>query len=189
MDFFSTINVLCILASKPIGREQIRPPIQIKGTFMNPLEITNAINDFKKVAVLAGYKLSDANLTFQYLKAPHTPPASLPKSRFAVYIFFWNDQCLKVGKVGPKSQARYTSQHYNPNSSKSNLAKTLLAHKNELTLPFLKDQIVGNWIRTNTDRVNILIDSSYGLFLLSLMESFFQCRFKPIFEGFESQKD
>ena len=156
---------------------------------MNPIEITNAINDFKKVADLAGYKLSDANLALEYLKAPHTPPSLLPKSRFAVYIFFWNDQCIKVGKVGPKSQARYTSQHYSPNSSKSNLAKSLLAHKNELNLPVLNDQNVGNWIKYNTDRANILIDSSYGVFLLSLMESFFQCRYKPIFEGFESQKD
>jgi hypothetical protein len=91
--------------------------------------------------------------------------------------------------VGPKSQARYTSQHYSPNSSKSNLAKSLLAHKNELNLSVLNDRNVGDWIKNNTDRANILIDSSYGVFLLSLMESFFQCRYKPIFEGFESQKD
>lgn len=156
---------------------------------MNSIEITSAINDFIKVADLAGYKISDVNFSLEYLKAPHNPPSSIKKSSFGLYIFFWNDRCLKVGKVGPKSQARYTSQHYSPNSSKSNLAKSLLAHKNELNLPVLNDQIVGDWIKNNTDRANILIDSSYGVFLLSLMESFFQCRYKPIFEGFESQKD
>lgn len=104
-------------------------------------------------------------------------------------MFFWNDRCLKVGKVGPRSQARFTSQHYNPNSSQSNLAKSLIVHKNELNIPVLSDQIVGKWIKNNTDRVNILIDSSHGVALLSLMESFFLCRFKPFFEGFESQKE
>ena len=53
-------------------------------------------------------------------------PLRLPANRAAVYIFKWNDTYLKVGKVNANSNARYQSQHYNPNSSKSNLSKSLL---------------------------------------------------------------
>ena len=85
--------------------------------------IRSLLQDFKKVAKLTGVSIAQSDLTVEMLRAPHKPPARLPNGQMAVYVFTFNDECLRVGKVGPKSEARYVSQHYNPKSSKSNLAK------------------------------------------------------------------
>jgi len=52
----------------------------------------------------------------------------------AVYVFSKGPDVLKVGKVGAKSQARYTSQHYNPGSAMSTLAASILADLERLEL-------------------------------------------------------
>ena len=145
------------------------------------------VADFAAVARLAAVQVPDDSIIAEVLHKPHTPPSSLPRGKMAVYVFVWGDLCLKVGKVGPRSQAWYTSQHYNPNSSNSNLAKSILAHKSELGLPNLINTTVGNWIKTETDRTNFLLDRTLGIPVLSLLESFLQCRLRPRFEGFESQ--
>jgi hypothetical protein len=105
----------------------------------------------------------------------------------AVYVFLWRDECLKVGKAGPRSQARYVSQHYNPASSPSNLARSVLEHKADLGLSHLDESTVGGWVRANTTRINFLMDRAFGVAALGLLESFLQCRLKPRIEGFESQ--
>ncbi len=122
------------------------------------------------------------------MKAPHKPPGKLPDGKMAVYVFLLNDLCLKVGKVGPQSHARYVSQHYHAKSSGSNLAKSVLHGKSELNFLGVNELNVGDWIKENTDRVNFLLDRGKGVPLLNLLESYLQCRLKPIFEGFESQK-
>jgi hypothetical protein len=146
------------------------------------------INDFLKIAELAGVNLSRDALTFETLSAPHKPPSSLSKNKMAVYVFLWKGDCLKVGKVGQNSQARYTSQHYSPSSSNSNLAKSIIAAREKLGLAGISEYSVGSWIKSNVDRVNILLDSECGIPVLTLLESFLQCRLKPRFEGFESQR-
>lgn len=146
------------------------------------------ITDFIRVASLAGVWLSETDIVAEVLAAPHIPPTSLPPGKMAVYVFSWGDHCLKVGKVGPNSQARYTSQHYNPKSSNSNLAKSILEDKTKMGLAHLDEKNVGEWIRRETDRINFLVDQTLGIPVLSLLESFLQCRLKPRFEGFESQR-
>jgi hypothetical protein len=47
---------------------------------------------------------------------------------------------------------------------------------------------VGAWIKTNVDRTNYLLDAERGIPVLTLLESFLQCRLRPRFEGFESQR-
>lgn len=47
---------------------------------------------------------------------------------------------------------------------------------------------VGQWIKKNTDRINFMLGENIGLPVLALLEAFLQCRLKPRFEGFESQK-
>ena len=42
-----------------------------------------------------------------------------------MYAFLLDAICLKVGKAGPKTQARFTSQHYGV-SAPSTLAKSIL---------------------------------------------------------------
>jgi hypothetical protein len=151
-------------------------------------DMNGLVLDFLKVADLAGINLSRNAITIQTLSAPHKSPSSLPKGKMAVYVFFWREKCLKVGKVGPKSQARYTSQHYSPSSSKSNLARSIISARKEHGLPRVSESKVGSWIKSNVDRVNLLLDSEYGILMVTLLESFIQCRLKPIFEGFEGQK-
>jgi len=150
--------------------------------------LNQLVEDFKKVIQLAGVYIPNDSIIVEELHAPHSPPTSLPSDKMAVYVFTWGDKCLKVGKVGPRSQARYISQHYNPNSSNSNLAKSILKHKDALGLRDLTESSVGVWIKKNTDRINFIFDNDLGIPVLSLMESFLQCRLRPRFEGFESQR-
>ena len=106
----------------------------------------------------------------------------------AVYVFSYQGQALKVGKVGTKSQARYTSQHYNPGSVPSTLAASLLKESSAINVSGLSKSNVTEWIKRNTDRFNLIIDETSGIRVLTLLESFLQCRLRPIFEGFASQR-
>src|SRR4028119_878965 len=90
------------------------------------------IADFVKVAALCGIRISIDDVQFEALPAPHQRPKTLPIGKKAVYVFCTASQCLKVGKVGLRSRARFTSQHYHPGSSISNLAKSLLNDKDRL---------------------------------------------------------
>ena len=146
------------------------------------------IDNFRKVVGLAGVSVPSNALSIERLPAPHKPPSALPKGKMAVYVFAWKGQCLKVGKVGPNSQARYTSQHYGPSSSNSNLAKSILGGRNELGLSDVSESNVGAWIKANVDRTNFLLNAECGIPVLTLLESFLQCRLRPRFEGFESQR-
>jgi len=144
-------------------------------------------DDYRKVAAIAGLDIGRGELVVEVLPAPHRPPGSLPLGKSAVYVFFWHGQCLKVGKAGPRSNARYTSQHYLPGSSASNLSRSLLLAQESLGLD-LDQASVAQWIRANTERWNFLLDSSLGIPALTLLEAFLQCRLRPRFEGFESQR-
>jgi hypothetical protein len=146
------------------------------------------VEEFRKVAEIAGVSVPPTALTIEMLPAPHKPPASLPRGKMAVYVFEWKGQCLKVGKVGPNSQARYTSQHYGSSSSNSNLAKSVLAGREALGISAVSESNVGAWIKNNVDRTNYLLDAGCGIPVLTLLESFLQCRLRPRFEGFESQR-
>jgi len=104
-----------------------------------------------------------------------------------VYLFKYGDKYLKIGKAGPNSNARFTSQHYNPNSSQSNLAKSIL-NDPDMDKFNLDNENVGNWIKQNVQRIDILIDSSLTIFVLELFESFLHCKSKPKYEGFQNQR-
>ena len=147
----------------------------------------SAIDDFRTVAQLAGVELPNEAISFEYLLAPHVPPTKLPFGKMAVYVFSKGPEVLKVGKVGAKSQARYTSQHYNPDSAMSTLAASILADRERLDLD-IDDANVGQWIRGNVDRVNLLMDARFGVPVLTLLETFLQCRLKPRYEGFKSPR-
>jgi len=106
----------------------------------------------------------------------------------AVYLFSYGTSVLKIGKAGPNSGARYTSQHYNAASAASTLAGSLLKGGNEIGVTSLTVESAGEWIKTNTDRINFLMKVECGVPTLTLLESFLQCRLKPRFEGFASQR-
>lgn len=145
-------------------------------------------DNFNQVVKLAGFVESEFTISVVASAAPHDLPPALKNGDVAVYAFIWNNECLKVGKVGPKSHARYISHHYNPSSSQSNLAKSILADKESMGLKHLTDQIIGDWIRSHVDRVNFVLSGEKIIPVLNLLEAFLQCRLKPRYEGFKSQR-
>ena len=143
---------------------------------------------FQQAAILAGVPIPLSEIEVQFSAAPHIPPKLLPTEKIAVYVFMFGDRCLKVGKAGPKSAARFCSHHYGANRAPSTLAKSLVNSAGAIGDSGLDDTNVGAWIRQHTTRVNFLIPLKYGVFALSLLEAFVQCRLKPEFEGFASQQ-
>ena len=67
------------------------------------------VEDFLKIAVLAGVNLNAGDVYVEQLPAPHKSPTKLPAGKMAVYVFSYGDIVLKVGKVGPKSNASVVS--------------------------------------------------------------------------------
>jgi len=134
-------------------------------------------------AAYAGFNVNPNDLTLLQWNAglqTHIPLA-LPANSAAVYIFKWNDNYLKVGKVNSKSNPRYKSHHYNPRSSGSNLSKSLLNDTEFQAL--LGDNNVGDWLKTNTTRFNILIPTILGKNFVHFAEAFFILKCNPRFEN------
>jgi hypothetical protein len=153
------------------------------------IDAEQLIAEFRAVAQIAGLSLSESDLVAEIHPAPHQPPRNLPDGKTAVYVYCTSERCLKVGKAGPKSKARYTSQHYQPDSAPSTLARSLLGAKTEFSLPDSIDSSnIGEWIKQNTYRVNILLNAATGANALNLLEAFVQCKLDPRFEGFASQR-
>ena len=96
--------------------------------------------------------------------------------KWHIYSFWLNDtdEALKIGVAGPKSAARFSSQHYNENSANSNLAKSLL--KSGLCSNNAKE-----WIKGNTYRVNIVF-SDFNKPLAHALETHLHLLFNPKFE-------
>ena len=152
-----------------------------------PNQYAEIASDFVQVAAHAGISIPLSDIEVQFFAAPHHPPSSLPTGKLAVYIFMLADRCLKVGKAGPKSAARFCSQHYGIRAP-STLAKSLMKRQAAIDVTGLDESNVKTWICEHTARVNFLIPSQYGVFALSLLEAFVQCRLRPEFEGFASQR-
>jgi hypothetical protein len=149
--------------------------------------IEKLIEDFLEVVAKSGVQLRRSDIEYEILGCPHNPPTKLPHGKMAVYMFTHSDRCPKVGKVGPNSQPRYTSHHYNPSSSGSNLSKSIVNDPELSTSDDLNMETVGDWVKKNTLRINFLLDAAFGIPVLNLLEAFLQCHLHPKFEGFGSQ--
>jgi hypothetical protein len=145
-------------------------------------DMESALEAFLTVAELAGEPVSPDELQVEYCAAPHKPPPSLPVGKMAVYAFWSNGEWLKIGQAGAKSAARYTSQHYNLNSSMSNLSKSLSNDVGMKEVFGFDSQNPGQWVRASACRVNILMPSNRRKELLSLLEAFLHARLKPRYE-------
>lgn len=134
---------------------------------------------------LAGVTIEDSQLEIVDRGIPHKP-AGLPTGKMGIYTFIYQGQFLKVGKAGPSSDARFRSQHYKPMGSQSNLAKSIL---NDCDFSHLHISIdtVGEWIKQNTRRVDIIMAASLGIFMLNFIEAFLHLKFQPKYEGFDNQ--
>lgn len=153
----------------------------------NTTRIKEAISRFITVADLGNLAISEQDIEFYFSPAPHKPPSKLPSGKFAVYVFFYMEKCLKVGKAGTNSQARYSSQHYGF-SAPSTLAKCIFSDQKEFGLNNLQKEQTGSWIKENLSRLNILLPEKIGIEGLNLLEAFLQCYFKPKYEGFKTQR-
>jgi len=146
-------------------------------------EVENALTAFTTVAALAGDPIFRDEIEVEYLSAPHRPPTRLPANRMAVYGFCGDGAWLKIGRAGPNSKARYTSQHYNAGSAQSTLAESLSNDPHMLTVEGFEPKAAGDWIKTATHRVNILLPSQRRKELIALLEAFLHLRLRPRFEG------
>ena len=145
-------------------------------------DIEDALKDFVTVACLARASVRLQDFQVEYLEAPHKAPRHLPTGKMAVYGFWHDGEWLKIGMAGPNSNSRYTSQHYNPNSAGSTLAKSLVNDRAMSGRPNLIPSAPGNWIKSATNRVNILVDSRHGMLLPALLESYLHVRLRPRYE-------
>jgi len=146
-------------------------------------DIERALADFLTVAELAGHPVSASDLEREYFPAPHRAPSRLPTGRMAVYCFWGSGSWLKVGKAGPNSQARYTSQHYNPASAPSTLSGSLMRDERMKAVQGFVVAAPGDWIKSSCCRVNILVPVRLGPATLSLLEAFLHVRLMPRYEG------
>jgi hypothetical protein len=91
---------------------------------------------------------------------------------------------LKVGKVGPNSDAQFRSQLYTT-SGRSTLAKSLLAHPIVwpwLGITQLDEASVKPWMLSSLDRLHIYVTAGAPLVLVSL-EMYVRARIGSAFEG------
>jgi hypothetical protein len=122
-----------------------------------------------------------SDIVVEILPKPHKPKG-LPIGKMAVYNFFMDEQDLKTGIAGPKSNARYQSQPYYESRACSTLAGSIRKDPSKIGLPSAPDR-PGDWIKQHTDRVNLLLPASYGRLTLVRLESFLHAVWKPLYEG------
>lgn len=152
---------------------------------MNTNEI---LNDLGEVLRLGGISYRDGDIEIEDLGVPHQPPKTIPKGKMAVYSFFYNGQALKIGKAGPKSKARYTSQHYSSGSAPSTLAASLENKPEKIGLTKSEVSDSKEWLKQNTRRINFIINNRLGVDVLNLVEAFLIAKLAPVYEGFDSQR-
>jgi len=150
---------------------------------------------FDSCARLGLYEIQPS-IHHEVLRAPHLQPGRLPIGYAAAYVFSLGieygatcpagpNRVLKVGKVGANSSARFSSQHYQPHSAGSNLAKSLI---NEQVLwPYLgiselDDQNVKTWMLKNLERDHYFVPMAFKGVEREL-ERYLRGWLGPVFEG------
>ena len=139
----------------------------------------------RRVTAALGREI-DAGFTVVDRGLPHAP-RTLPRGKMGVYAFLYGNEFLKIGKAGFHSGARFASQHYHPDSSNSNLARSILADDTMRDLGITREN-VGDWIKQNTRRIDVLLDEALGIFALELIEAALHYTYAPRYEGFRSQR-
>ena len=156
------------------------------------LNVESLKEEFLQAAQLA--RLECPEIEHERQLAPHKAH-KLFQGKCAVYVFSlsasYGQNCmanphrvLKVGKVGPNSNARFQSQHYS-GSAQSTLRGSLL--RTPVLWPYLgisslvADQ-TKSWIEENTDRDNFYLPGE-ELNVLAELERYLKGRLGPVFES------
>jgi hypothetical protein len=144
--------------------------------------IQTDLNDLCQAASIAGFDVEASALSVEAWEAgDRHSPTELPDGKAAVYVFVANGECLKVGKVNSKSRSRFRYQHYSAESSRSNLARSLMG--DEVFQSMIGNSDCGEWIRKNTTRYNILIPVELGEAFVHFAEAFMILKLNPRFEA------
>lgn len=145
--------------------------------------VQNDLEDLIKAANLAGF--NNVNITDLVLEhfenGENHVQQNLDANNAGIYIFKWNERYLKVGMDNSVSGKRFKVYHYNPNSTTSNLSRSLITEPEFQAL--IGDNHPGNWIRANTHRFNILIPKRLEKNFICFAEAFFILKCNPFFEG------
>lgn len=153
-----------------------------------------AISEFQRDAVAAGIKGWPCELRVERQQAPHEPH-SLSGGWSAVYVFMLSEsygrgvpagpfRVLKVGKAGPRSNARFQSQHYGT-SAPSTLAKSLTTYRTLWPWLGIADgdlSDIRRWMCDRLGRVDIYVPGDRGE-VLSELETYVRARVGSVFEG------
>lgn len=139
-----------------------------------------------EISIVLGRPISKESFEIIDRGVPHKP-SPLPNEKMGIYMFLYEDRFLKIGKAGPKSNARFYSQHYNPKSARSTLAAFILSDKIPDKVNITESNI-GDWIKKNCYRIDILFDADLGMFALELIEAALHYKYEPMYEGFTSQR-
>lgn len=146
-----------------------------------------------EVSKYLGKEIDMSKLEFKFDDKGHDNP-KFEKGYMYVYSFWHDDfqQPLKIGKAGPKSKRRYERSHYNPESSKSCLAGSLVNDDYFSNKYDINMKNVDEWMHTNLQRLNIQIpfdvDNGFDYFTLELIEAILHYKYEPYFEGCKSQR-
>lgn len=153
-------------------------------------EIVEVISQISKIL---GREIDTDRLKFIFSTKGHENP-KFEKGYMYIYSFWHDDfyEPLKIGKAGPKSKRRYERSHYDPESSKSCLAGSLVNDEYFSTKYNLNKDNVSSWMHENLQRINIQVpfdvDSGFDYFTLELIEVILHYKYKPYFEGCKSQR-
>ena len=121
-----------------------------------------------------GSKLCLDKIDFDFQYAKHERPTPLRNNQRAIYVFFKDDQWLRIGQTD--HSARFTSQHYGTKRAGSVLAKDIRDHGSEFGFEGSDDEI-GEWIFQNCGRANLRlpaqgVESKACEYFAKLIESY-----------------
>ena len=143
-------------------------------------QVKNIMDIVCRLSTELGNPITEKDYIIEDRGCPHQS-SQLPKGKCAVYMFFYKDEALKIGKANEKSNARYSSQHYGFNA-RSTLAKSSVADKSMWETE-MNEENASDWIKGNTHRINILVDASCGDAAIELIEAVMHYAFNPRYEG------
>jgi len=145
-------------------------------------EIEISIRDFATVPALAGSPIEYRAMDVEFLAAPHTPATCLPRAKTAIYGFRYGGEWLEIGRAGPRSNPRYTYQHYCPTGTESTLAKSLLNDADFAGSAALAENAGGQWLKASTCRGDAMLVADRGIPLPTFPEALLHLRLKPRYE-------
>ena len=143
----------------------------------------NYTNEIKELIIkaseLTGKPITEDCFYIEHQSSNHNPKA-LTNGKMAVYTFVSNDEFLKIGKANKNSKARYQSHHYYLDSGPSTLARSLVNDPNKTTI---NESNVRDWIISNCERFDVIIDAKLGSMALDFIEGMLHYKYDPRYEG------